>query len=376
MIKKILFINIILYNLIIAQINSLDSLDAIINREKKILDSLYNKSTKLSEKIVIIQKKIDLLKKMQKKILTKKKTTEKKIAKIKLDLVKIDEKYNDYYNKLENMIKTIYILNTNLKTLSKFPILNNNYFIQNKFYIEEISKNLSIKINSLKDSIHILNKTIEEYNNLQKTYANLLTKQYKTEKSLMAQKDILKAEFDKIQKSKNLMKVLFEEKVEDRKRISEFIKNFSKSPTQYSLKNTDREFEKYKGKLPYPIHGKIISLFGKHKDNKYNTYVFMNGIELKPKNENTVKSIFDGIVKYADWHRSYGKFIIIQHSSSYFSIYGHLENFTVKPGDYISKNDIIGYIGKTGTTTTKKLFFAIYKKDKPINPQIWLKKDK
>ncbi|RLG11539.1 hypothetical protein DRN73_05095 [Candidatus Pacearchaeota archaeon] len=108
-----------------------------------------------------------------------------------------------------------------------------------------------------------------------------------------------------------------------------------------------------------PVSGKI-SL-------KYNS--MHSGIDIAASPNTPVKSVFDGIVKEVAFSEELGNYIIIVHPGNYKTVYGHLEYITVKPGQPVSKGDIIGYVGQTGKTTGPHLHFEVWKNDKPINPE-------
>ena len=75
----------------------------------------------------------------------------------------------------------------------------------------------------------------------------------------------------------------------------------------------------------------------------------------------------DGIVLAADYvvpgnpKASYGLIVVIAHNQNEETLYAHLDDFTapppVSPGDFISRGQVIGYVGVTGWTTGPHLHF-------------------
>ena len=61
----------------------------------------------------------------------------------------------------------------------------------------------------------------------------------------------------------------------------------------------------------------------------------------------------------------YGNYVVISHGQSngtyYQSLYGHLGSVTVKPGQYVTQGQVIGYVGSTGYSTGWHLHFEIHK---------------
>jgi murein DD-endopeptidase MepM/ murein hydrolase activator NlpD len=130
-----------------------------------------------------------------------------------------------------------------------------------------------------------------------------------------------------------------------------------------------------KGKLPWPIEGKLITRFGLQKHHRFNTLTINNGIEISPKkDEAVVKSIHPGKVVYTDYFQGYGNLIIIDHGMNYYSLYGHCSDFLVKKGDFVEKGQPISLIGDIGSLKGVTLYLEIRFKTKPLDPLRWLKR--
>jgi septal ring factor EnvC (AmiA/AmiB activator) len=137
------------------------------------------------------------------------------------------------------------------------------------------------------------------------------------------------------------------------------------------------DVDRLKGKLIWPIKGKIISSFGKEKSTRFDTYVFNNGIKIKPSGSNEVRAIYYGEVIYADYFMGgYGNLIIIEHAKNFHSLYGHCEKFFKKQGDKVKEGECIALVGETGSILGKSLHFEIRKDLKAENPLSWLQKRK
>jgi murein DD-endopeptidase MepM/ murein hydrolase activator NlpD len=56
----------------------------------------------------------------------------------------------------------------------------------------------------------------------------------------------------------------------------------------------------------------------------------------------------------------YGKWVLIKHPNGLSTIYGHLSQVSVKPGDTVMVGDTLGYSGQTGYSTGPHLHFGVY----------------
>jgi len=129
-----------------------------------------------------------------------------------------------------------------------------------------------------------------------------------------------------------------------------------------------------KGKLPWPISGRIMTYFGLKRHPRFNTTTKNNGIEISPQKTLVVKSVHPGTVVYNDHFRGYGNLIIIDHGMSYYSLYGHCADFLVNKGDPVKGEQPIAMVGDIGSLKGATLYFEIRFKTKPLNPLQWLKR--
>ena len=64
----------------------------------------------------------------------------------------------------------------------------------------------------------------------------------------------------------------------------------------------------------------------------------------------------------------YGNYIIIDHGNGFLTLYGHLTEVDVEPGDKVKQGDHIGYMGSTGFSTGDHLHFEIRYDGMYLNP--------
>jgi murein DD-endopeptidase MepM/ murein hydrolase activator NlpD len=68
----------------------------------------------------------------------------------------------------------------------------------------------------------------------------------------------------------------------------------------------------------------------------------------------------------------YGKHVIVVHRNGVMTLYGHLEGWTVKPGDTVQQGQVIGLMGSTGNSTGPHLHFEVRVNDAPTDPAAYL----
>ncbi|HHJ19450.1 MAG TPA: hypothetical protein ENJ84_06435 [Gammaproteobacteria bacterium] len=118
-------------------------------------------------------------------------------------------------------------------------------------------------------------------------------------------------------------------------------------------------FKTLKGKLPWPVQGKIIKTKAKP------------GVMIQTSEGKKVRSIGYGRVAFAEWMRGFGLITIIDHGNGYMSLYGHNQSLFKKPGDQVEPGTVIGITGKSGGRQTPGLYFEIRKNAAPLDPRQW-----
>ena len=70
--------------------------------------------------------------------------------------------------------------------------------------------------------------------------------------------------------------------------------------------------------------------------------------------------------KLAAFHYSYGNFVKLDHGQdagghSWTTLYGHMDDLAVQPGQVVKTGDLLGHVGSTGNAVGNHLHFEIYK---------------
>jgi murein hydrolase activator len=131
---------------------------------------------------------------------------------------------------------------------------------------------------------------------------------------------------------------------------------------------------KLKGRLGWPSEGDVMTLFGRQKHPKFETYVQRKGIEIRAAQGSLIRSVFEGVVAFADWMRGYGLLAIIDHGEGYFTLYAHASKLLVGVGDVVRGHQPIGEIGDTGLTGQSTLYFELRQGGEALDPLQWLAK--
>jgi murein DD-endopeptidase MepM/ murein hydrolase activator NlpD len=84
---------------------------------------------------------------------------------------------------------------------------------------------------------------------------------------------------------------------------------------------------------------------------------FHSGLDIGAPSGSPVVATGAGTVISAGWNGGYGKAVIIQHSDTQQTLYGHLSEVSVQAGQTIAQGTVIGLVGSTGNSTGPHLHF-------------------
>ncbi|MCY7367902.1 MAG: M23 family metallopeptidase [Chamaesiphon sp.] len=109
----------------------------------------------------------------------------------------------------------------------------------------------------------------------------------------------------------------------------------------------------------YPLTNpaSISSRFGWRTHPLSGTRRFHSGLDLAAPSGSPVVATGSGTVISAGWNGGYGNAVIIQHSDTQQTLYGHLSKISVQAGQTIAQGNVIGLVGSTGNSTGPHLHF-------------------
>jgi len=147
-----------------------------------------------------------------------------------------------------------------------------------------------------------------------------------------------------------------------------------KSLTSFSPANLPSGYPfSLRGKLDFPVEGKVITFFGEHEDQEFATVSFNKGIEITAQRGSPIKTVLNGTVIYSGWFKGYGNIIIIDHSAGLYTLFGHASELLKPVGTPVKTGETIALVGDTGSLKGSNLYFEIRHHGRPLNPLEWLK---
>ncbi|MEO1334952.1 MAG: peptidoglycan DD-metalloendopeptidase family protein, partial [Myxococcota bacterium] len=131
-------------------------------------------------------------------------------------------------------------------------------------------------------------------------------------------------------------------------------------------------FGAQRGRLPWPVAGRVEVTFGKKVDPESGMVMVQKGIDVRAPARAPVRSVFKGSVVYAARFKGFGRMVIVEHPGGFYSLYAHLARIRVRRGQRLNQYDVVGLLGASDSTKGHYLYFEIRRGKKPIDPLRWL----
>jgi len=135
--------------------------------------------------------------------------------------------------------------------------------------------------------------------------------------------------------------------------------------------DTQQRFDQLRGKLPWPVSGRLTARYQEPRANAAQSGMRWNGVMIETARGAKVRAPYFGRVVYADWLQGLGLLLIIGHSGNYMTLYGHAEVLYKSVGDWVAPGDVIAALSDAGAAAPQ-LYFEIREGRKPVDPKIWL----
>jgi len=317
-------------------------------RDSKNLITAYNKKLNLYNlQLINLQTAVD---KNNKEILTIKDNYKEKSINI---YKKKDTKMNNSIFTANSFSQAVYrikyyniLSNINREMLGKLKTTQ-FYNEKKKIEIKQLLNNADSDKKSKENELNSLDK--------KKKYQEKLLVELQKEKQSI-QEEITKQN-TKINALEQLRKTILEQKKQyDTEQLNQ-------------LKKIRSNIKEFKGKLIWPVDGKIVKGFGPQWNPKLNTTLHNPGVDIAANPNASVRSVFDGLVTTITFISGYGTTVIVDHNDGYFTVFTHLDNLLVTKNMLVKEGQRIGFISQE----SQVVHFEIWGNNQTLNPKEWLR---
>jgi murein DD-endopeptidase MepM/ murein hydrolase activator NlpD len=123
--------------------------------------------------------------------------------------------------------------------------------------------------------------------------------------------------------------------------------------------------------FPLSIPASITSIFGWRTHPITGQTRFHSGTDIGAAMGTPVIAAFTGQVEVADFVGGYGLTAVLNHNGAVQTLYGHMSQLFVQPGQWVQQGTVIGLVGSTGVSTGPHLHFEV----RQLTPEGWVATD-
>ena len=122
------------------------------------------------------------------------------------------------------------------------------------------------------------------------------------------------------------------------------------------------------GGVGRPTNGRITSTFGMRRHPILGYKRMHSGVDFGGGYGAPIYAVSDGLVTIAGRTGGFGNYVKLSHGAGLGTGYGHMSRIAVRPGQHVSRGQVIGYIGSTGLSTGPHLHYEVYRNGVAVNP--------
>jgi septal ring factor EnvC (AmiA/AmiB activator) len=129
----------------------------------------------------------------------------------------------------------------------------------------------------------------------------------------------------------------------------------------------------FKGKLDWPVTGKVRTKFGYIEDTNYGVGYRNSGIFIESPLAQPVKSVFEGRIAFQGVIEGFGKTVIIDHGDHFFTVYAHLAKIVAALNESVKAGQVIAHSGQDPMEQKYGIHFELRHFAEPYDPTRWMK---
>ncbi|ABA88918.1 zinc metalloendopeptidase M23 domain protein [Syntrophotalea carbinolica DSM 2380] len=240
---------------------------------------------------------------------------------------------------------------------------------ENFLYLTRLVRQDRLLLNDYREDWRALQTALQELENLHGDQQRRLSIIDASQKTLKNGRKIRKAAISKLRNKREAIKDEIAQLEEKARRLRKLLKTLE-SEKSGAYSGSAVGFKKQKGRLPWPVQGKLVVRFGTNFNAGLDTRIESQGIEIAQKPGLPMCAVAAGKVVFSKPFRGFGNLLILDHGDGYYTLYAQASQLLHKVGDVVAAGDKVGLSGFGGSDT---VYFEIRQRGTPLDPLQWLK---
>ncbi|SMS01440.1 Murein hydrolase activator EnvC precursor [Vibrio mangrovi] len=332
-----------------------------ISRQQQSLDSQSKQLDNLQNTLKTQELDIVSLEKQISQTQSNLKRSNNNLAQLENRIKSLEQQRQTQSDRLKQLLHTYYITRreNNVSDLLKDDADEDRI----SQYYQHLAQARSQAIQELEQTKQQLDQHESQLTREQKQIQSLLTQQTQKHRQLKQAQQKRKQTVSKIRSSISSDKNYLAELQRNESRLKAEIAKAAKR-NQIPMNG----FSQQRGKLPWPLQGKLLHRFGTHQSGQIN----WKGIVINATYGQAVKAVYPGSVVFSDYLRGYGLVVLLDHGQGDMTLYGFNQTLLKKEGDKVTAGETIALAGDTGGQPVPSLYFEVRRNSKASNPLRWL----
>lgn len=343
--------------------NELSGVKSEISRQKQNLTSRQKQLDDLQKSLKSQELGINKIEREISQTKASLKQTNSNIASLDSKIEKLEVQKKAQSEKLIQLLQTYYVTQ---RAKSSANILTQGVEEDRiSQYFQHLAKQRAETIAELEQTVTELEQSEQQLNLEKQQITKLLQQQTNKKAQLSKTQSQRKGTVNKIKKNISSDKVYLSELQRNEARLKAEIAKAAKR-NSVPMDGLARQ----KGKLPWPIKGKVLNSYGSRQTGQIN----WKGMVINANYGQSIKAVYSGTVVFADYLRGYGLVVLLDHGKGDMTLYGFNQSLLKKEGDKVAAGESIALAGDTGGQAQSSLYFEIRRNSKTQDPKSWLRR--
>ncbi|HMA64918.1 MAG: murein hydrolase activator EnvC family protein [Fibrobacterota bacterium] len=351
----------------------LDSIKDELKKGRQKLAELEAQEGNAQEKIIQIEKNIEASRVYLYLLTSKIDSVEKQIGVLRDSVSAAGLRLIDRQKIMEKRLRQAYMSGSPNMVMMLLSSASPADFINKTKYIQELKQYDSHLMHQIGNARDAFDNRKSSYQDEKIRLDQLVSAKKQEHETLIKEEDKRKAMLDGVRNQKKSWENTVAELERTQRELNSIIKLLEEKRKKLKQVEVRKglSFDKRKGKLGWPIDGKISAKFGKIVHPVYKTVTMNNGVDIKSSVPGgAVTVVAAGTVIHTGAMRGLGKLVIVDHNNGFLTIYANLTEISVKNDQEVADGAIVGKIGSTAKDSS--LHFEIRRSGETLDPQDWL----
>ncbi|MBN1185112.1 MAG: peptidoglycan DD-metalloendopeptidase family protein [Bacteroidales bacterium] len=355
-----------------------------IENAKRLLDEIEQNKVNTTEKISILEKKIDAHQDI--------------ISTINLEIAEVDEKIAENRELIKSLEDDLVKLKNEYAKMVYYAYLNSKYYDKMMFvmasenfnqayrrmkYMQQYSEYRKQQAEVIVKAQKVIHESLVALEAYKSEKEKLKNEKFREQNSLEKEKRYKSEEISKMSKEEEKLREEIKEKVKiaqnldnEIRKIIEAERRKSANPSTkltHEEKLLSNDFKSNKGKLPWPTErGIVTEKFGDHPHPVLpEIKIRNNGIDIATVQGSDVRAVFNGTVTKVIAILGANYTVIVKHGE-YYTVYQNLINISVKQGQAVKTKDKLGTVFTDKNANKTVLHVEIWENLTKLDPELWL----